>query len=75
MLSHIEPAVAATKFAGKRPAKDKKLVQAVADTNAQHAALMILSRSPVLKEMVDKKQIVIAAAMHDIETGRVSFFA
>jgi hypothetical protein len=35
---------------------------------------MILSRSPVLKEMVDKKQIVIAAAMHDIETGRVSFF-
>ena len=74
MLSHIEPAVAATKFAGKRTSKDKKLVQAVADTNAQLAARMILSRSPVLKEMVDKKQIVIAAAMHDVETGRVSFF-
>ena len=74
MLSHIEPAVAATKFAGKRTSKDKKLVQAVADTNAQLAARMILSRSPVLKEMADKKEIVVAAAMHDIETGRVSFF-
>ena len=74
MLSHIEPAVAATKFAGKRTSKDKKLVQAVADTNAQLAARMILSRSPVLKEMADKKEIVVAAAMHDLETGRVSFF-
>ena len=73
-LSHIEPAVAATKFAGKRTSKDKKLVQAVADTNAQLAARMILSRSPILKEMADKKEIVVAAAMHDIETGRVSFF-
>ncbi len=73
-LSHIEPAVAATKFAGKRTSKDKKLVQAVADTNAQLAAQMILSRSPILKEMADKKEIVVAAAMHDIETGRVSFF-
>ena len=74
MLSHIEPAVAATKFAGKRTSKDKKLVQAVADTNAQLAARMILSRSPVLKEMADKKEIVVAAAMHDLETGRVSIF-
>ena len=31
-------------------------------------------RSPVLKEMVDKKTLVIAAAMNDIGTGRVSFF-
>jgi carbonic anhydrase len=74
MLSHIEPAVAATKFAGKRTSKDKKLVQSVADINAQLAARMILGRSPVLKEMADKKEIVVAAAMHDIETGRVSFF-
>jgi len=74
MLSHIEPAVAATKFAGKRTSKDKKLVQAVADTNAQLAARMILARSPILKQMADKKEIVVAAAMNDIETGRVSFF-
>jgi carbonic anhydrase len=74
MLSHIEPAVAATKFAGKRTSKDKKLVQAVADTNARLEARTILARSPVLQQMADKKEIVVAAAMHDLETGRVSFF-
>jgi carbonic anhydrase len=74
MLSHIEPAVTATKIAGERTSKDEKLVQAVADTNAQLAARMILSRSPVLKEMAGKREIVVAAAMHDLETGRVSFF-
>ena len=74
MLSRIEPAVAATRIEGKRTSKDKKLVQAVADTNARLAARMILDRSPVLKEMADKKEIVVAAAMHDLETGRVTFF-
>jgi carbonic anhydrase len=74
MLRHFEPAVAATKFEGKRTSKDKKLVQAVADTHAQLAARVILSRSPVLKEMADKKEIVIASAMHDVATGRVVFF-
>jgi carbonic anhydrase len=75
LLSHIEPAVAATKFAGKRTSKDKKLVQAVADTNAQLTARTILNRSPILKEMAAKKEIVVVAAMHNVETGRVSFFA
>ena len=33
---------------------------------------MILEASPVLKEMFDKGEITIAAAMHDIGTGKVS---
>lgn len=74
VLSHIEPAVAATKFTGKRTSKDPKLVQAVADTNARLAARMILDRSAVLKEMAAKQEIVVAAAMHNLETGRVTFF-
>jgi carbonic anhydrase len=75
MLTHIEPAVAATKLSGKRTSKDKKLVQAVADTNAKLTARAIIARSLVLKQMADNKEIIVAAAMHDIETGRVSFFA
>jgi carbonic anhydrase len=74
MLKHIEPAVAATKIEGKRTSKDKKLVQAVSDTNARMAARMVLTRSPVLKEMADKKEIIVVAAMHDLETGKVSLF-
>ncbi len=74
MLKKIEPAIAATKIEGERSSKDKKLVQAVADTNAKLAAQMILDQSPVLKEMADKKEIAVVAAMHDISTGLVTFF-
>jgi carbonic anhydrase len=75
MLKNFEPAVAATKIEGERTSKDKKLVQAVADTNAKLAAKLILDRSPVLKEMADTKQIVVVAAMHDLTTGKVAFFS
>ena len=36
------------------------------------AAENILKRSPVIKELVDAKQVRIAAAMHDITTGKVT---
>jgi carbonic anhydrase len=75
MLANFEPAIAATKITGERTSKDKKLVQAVADTHALLAAKMILEKSPVLKEMVDKKQLIIVAAMHDLSTGQVNFLS
>ena len=33
------------------------------------------TESSVLKEMADKKEIVVVAAMHDVGSGRVTFFA
>jgi carbonic anhydrase len=74
MLKKIEPAIAATKIEGERNSKNKKLVQLVADTNAKLTAQMILDQSPVLKEMADKKEIAVVAAMHDVSTGKVTFF-
>ncbi|MCB1513864.1 MAG: twin-arginine translocation signal domain-containing protein [Hyphomicrobiaceae bacterium] len=74
MLKNFDPAIAATKIEGERSSKNKKLVQAVAEANAQLTSKMILDQSPVLKEMADKKEIVVVAAMHDIKTGKVSFF-
>lgn len=75
MLEHFDPAIAASKsVAGERSSKNAALVQAVADTNARLAAKMLVDRSDVLRELVEKKQLVIAAAMHDIGTGKVTFF-
>ena len=74
MLKNIEPAITATKIDGERSSKDKKLVQAVADTNVKLAAKLILDRSPILKEMAGNKEIVVAAAMHDLATGKITFF-
>ena len=74
MLQRFEPAIAETKFEGARSSKDKKLVQAVADTHAKLTAKMILAGSQLLKEMADMKEITVVAAMHDLATGKVSFF-
>jgi len=75
MLENIEPAVKAVgTVEGGDTSKNKKLVQAVADVNAKLAARMLIDRSEVLRQRVDKKELVIAAAMHDVATGAVTFF-
>ena len=74
MLENFNPAIAAAKdIEGEKNSKNKKLVQKVADTNAILAAKKLTDRSEVLRELVEKKQLVIAAAMHDISTGEVKF--
>jgi carbonic anhydrase len=75
-LANIKPAVAANaSFGGDRTSKNYAFVQAVADSNAKLAAKMLTDRSAVLKELVAAKQLMIVAAMHDLSTGKVSFFA
>jgi carbonic anhydrase len=74
MLENFNPAIEASQsVAGERSSKNKKLVQAVADTNAKLAARMLVENSEVLRELVEEKQLVIAAAMHDVGTGKVAF--
>ena len=76
VLENFKPAVAANaSYPGEKNSKNHGLVQAVADTNAKLAAKMLTDRSAVLKELVDAKQLVIVAAMHDLSTGKVSFFS
>jgi carbonic anhydrase len=76
MLQNFRPAIAAAKGVdGERSSRNKKLVQAVADMNAKLAAKMLTDKSAVLRELVQKKELVIASAMHDVATGKVTFFA
>ena len=72
MLKNFDPAIAMTKITGERSSKDKALVQTVADNHSRITAKQILDASPVLKEMFDKGEITIAAAMHDLGSGKVS---
>ena len=46
-----------------------------ADANAKLTAESLVKRSPVLKELVDAKELKIVAAMHDLKTGKVSWFS
>ncbi len=75
VLEKISPAIEASTEAegGDKSSKNKKLVQKVADKNAMLAAEALVDRSEVLRELVEQKELVIAAAMHDIATGEVRF--
>ena len=73
MLKNFEPALAATKITGERSSHNYPLVQAVAESNARLTAKAIPEKSAVLKEMLAKRDIVIVAAMHHVETGKVTF--
>lgn len=74
-LMNIEPAVIATTGVdGPRTSANKAFVQAVADTNAKLAAKMIVERSVVIQDLVKSGDVKVVAAMHDIASGRVTFF-
>jgi carbonic anhydrase len=75
MLKNFDPAIAASKAVqGERSSKNAKLVQAVADSNVKLAVGMLVDKSGVLRQLVQKKELAILAAMHDIGTGEVTFF-
>ena len=38
-------------------------------------AASLIKRSPIIKALVDAGQLKIAAAMHDIKTGKVSWLS
>ena len=75
MLANIRPAVAKVKNVdGPSNSKNAKLVQAVADQNAKDAAAMLKARSEVLRGLESQGKLKIVAAMHDIGTGRITWF-
>jgi carbonic anhydrase len=72
-LANIRPAVDAVTSDGERNSKNKHFVQEVAEKNAELAAQLLMSNSPMMKEMVEAGELRIAWAMHDVATGRVVF--
>jgi|SRR5665213_2201340 len=76
LLKNFQPALATlTKADGHRDSHNDPLVQKVAEANARLTAASLLKRSPIIKALVDAKQLRIAAAMHDIKTGTVSWLS
>lgn len=75
MLANIRPSLEKLKYEGVPSSKDKALVQKVADQNAKDAAQMIMDKSPVIAELVKEGKVKIVSAMHDLSTGKISWFA
>ena len=75
-LSNITPAIYAVKeIRDDRTSKNKAFVQKVADENVRLTVQALTDRSTVFKNLVVGKQLKVVGAMHDVVSGRVSFFA
>jgi carbonic anhydrase len=76
LLQNFQPALATLDNGdGHRDSHNDRLVQKVAEANARLTAASLTQRSPIIKELVDAKQLTIAAAMHDITTGKVTWLS
>ena len=76
MLSKIQPAVYQEKdTTDNRTSKNSEFVENVAEINVKRNVKNIIERSFVLEQMLEEGQIGIVGAMHDIESGRVIFYA
>lgn len=74
MLSHINPAIEASKdFKGKKSSKNKEYVDYVSINNIKVAIKEIKLKSPILRDMANKGQIKIVGAYYDVHTGEVIF--
>ena len=75
LLSKIQPAVyQEQKTLENRNASNSIFVENVSEINVKRSVKNIMERSPVLDEMIKTGEIGIVGAMHNIETGEVTFY-
>ncbi len=75
LLSKIQPAVYQEKTTKTdRSSKNGPFVENVSAINVKRNVKSIVDRSFILEQMVENGQIGVIGAMHDIETGKVTFY-
>jgi len=75
LLAKIKPAISKIPDDGKdRSSKNHAFVDMVGEQNVRLGVQAIRDKSPILKEMEDKGQIMIVGAMYDLKTGKVNFY-
>lgn len=75
LISKIKPAVEAVKDPSQnRTSGNSEFVENVAAMNVKLTIENIKKQSPVLKEMLDNKEIDLVGGMYNVETGVVNFY-
>ena len=75
LLSKIQPAVYQEKETQtNRNASNSAFVENVAEINVKRNVKNIIERSFILEQMIENGEIGIVGAMHNIETGEVTFY-
>lgn len=75
LLDKVKPAIADVPASiTPRDSKNPKFVDAVAVANVRYQMKLIIEKSPIIKEMIDKGEVGLVGGMYDISTGEVKFF-
>jgi carbonic anhydrase len=75
LLSKIQPAVYQERTTTEnRDSSNGNFVENVSSINVKRSVKNIIERSYVLEQMVENGQIGVIGAMHNIETGIVTFY-
>lgn len=77
LLNKITPAantVKQTLNVATLDCNDTKIVDDIAKQNVLDMIKEIKDNSPIISSLVDQKQVMIVGAMHDLQTGQVTFF-
>lgn len=77
LLSKIQPALYQEKItlsAEQRNSSNHEFVENVANLNVKHSVKAIINRSYILEHMIEKGEIAIIGAKHNLETGIVEFY-
>lgn len=74
LLDHIEPATHLLEQAdGPKTSENTVAVQKLAEFNARFSADSILEHSELIREKVHTGELIVQVAMHDVNSGRVSW--
>jgi carbonic anhydrase len=74
LLNKLAPAIAEEKTVlANRNATNGEFVDKVASINVHLTIGSILERSPIIRDMVGRREIAIVGGMYDVETGIVEF--
>ena len=75
IVDKIQPSVKpAMQETGMKDCNKPELVNAIAIQNARKVAQNILDKSPIIKKLVDSKELGIVEGIQDIKTGKITFF-
>lgn len=77
LLAKLQPAVYEEKTVTnpeERNSKNAQFVEQVATINVKRSVKSVISRSYILEQMIEKGEVGIIGAMHNLETGAVEFY-
>ncbi len=74
LLQKIQPAIIMEQqIKDNRTSHNPQFVYNVTKLNIQFSMMEILERSPIIKDLVDKGELMIAPSIYDVATGKVMF--